>query len=229
MVIADRPTAYRLTDLPLDSDTPVTTEGVLPSQVFMEPETLPPHRPTWRGASVLVVDDESPIRQMIRRKLEAEAFQVEEADDGESALRLIQSRVQPFHVVLTDLTLPEIDGRQVAETLRRHRPSVAVICMSAYPEALPPIGPTDTPVPVLVKPFTADALYDAVRQEITRAVDLIAVAEGEIAQVQAGLSKLAAALQESRTARGQGVDLIAAARELRAMAAAQISSHPESG
>lgn len=175
---------------------------------------------------MLVVDDESPIRQMIRRKLEAEEFQVEEAEDGESALRLIQSRIKPFDLVLTDLTLPEIDGRQVAETLRRHRPSVAVICMSAHPLALPPIGPTDTPVPVLVKPFSADELYVTIRREITRATDLMASAEDEIAQVGAGLSNLAVALQESRPARGQAVDLIAVARELRAVAAAHISGAP---
>jgi two-component system, OmpR family, response regulator ResD len=178
---------------------------------------------------VLVVDDESPIRQMIRRKLEAEEFQVEEAEDGESALRLIQSLIKPFDLVLTDLTLPEIDGRQVAETLRRHRPSVAVICMSAYPHALPPIDPSDAPVPVLVKPFGADDLYAAIRREITRATDLMTIAEREIAELQAGLSKLAVALQESRTARGQAVDLIIAARELRAVAAAHHLSTPESG
>lgn len=178
---------------------------------------------------MLVVDDESPIRQMIRRKLEAEAFQVEEAEDGESALRLIQSRIQPFDLVLTDLTLPEIDGRQVAETLRRYRPGVAVICMSAYPRALPPIDPSDTPIPLLVKPFSADDLYVAIRREITRAADLMVVAERESAQVHGGLSKLAVALQESRTARGQAVDLIIAARELRAVAAAHHLSTPESG
>ena len=173
---------------------------------------------------MLVVDDEPPIRQMIRRKLEAEAFQVEEAEDGESALRLIQSRIRPFDLVLTDLTLPEIDGRQVAETLRRHRPSVAVICMSAHPLALPPIDPVDTPVPVLLKPFSADDLYAAIRHEITRAADLIAMAESEIAQAHAGLSKLAMALQESRTGRAQMVDLIAAARELRQAAASSGSA-----
>ena len=195
----------------------------------MEADPIAPQGPTWRGASVLVVDDESPIRQMIRRKLEAEEFQVEEAEDGESALRLIQSRIEPFDLVLTDLTLPEIDGRQVVETLRRHRPGVAVICMSAYPQALPPIDPSDTPVPLLVKPFNADELYAAIRREISRATELMAVAEDEIEQVPAGLSTLAVALQESRTARAQMVDLIAAARELRSAEEASTSPSPRSG
>jgi DNA-binding response OmpR family regulator len=141
---------------------------------------------------------------------------------------LIQSRIEPFDLVLTDLTLPEIDGRQVVETLRRHRPGVAVICMSAYPQALPPIDPSDTPVPLLVKPFSADDLYAAIRREITRATDLMLVAEDEIGQAQAGWSTLAVALQESRTARGEAMDLVTVARELRALAAADHSATPES-
>ena len=185
----------------------------------MEFDSAPPHGPDWKGASVLVVDDESAIRTMIRRRLEAEAFQVEEAEDGEAALRLIQGRPEPFHLVLTDLALPEIDGRQIAGTLRRHRPSVAVLCMSAYPQAVPPTDSGETPVPLLIKPFTADGLYLAIRREITRSADLLAIAEAEIRQAGTELSQLAAALQESRTSRAQVVDLIAAARALRQVVA----------
>jgi DNA-binding response OmpR family regulator len=162
-----------------------------------------------------VVDDEPPIRRIIRRKLEAEQFRVEEAGDGESALRLIQSRAEPFDLVLTDLTMPEIDGLQIAETLKRHRPTVAVLCMSAHPEALPPIELTDASIAVLRKPCSADELYLAVQAEITRAKDLVALAESEIVRANAGLSGLALALKESRTMRLQMVDLVAAARELR--------------
>lgn len=78
---------------------------------------------------------EPPIRRMLRRILEAENFHVEEAQDGESALRLIQGRKEPFDLVLTDLSMPEIDGRQISETLTRYRPSVAILCMSSDPDA----------------------------------------------------------------------------------------------
>jgi len=57
-------------------------------------------------------------------------------------------------------------------------------------------------------------LYLAIRAELTRASDLIAVAESEIMQAKGGLSRLALTLQETRTARRQSVDLVAAAREL---------------
>ena len=168
---------------------------------------------------MLVVDDEPPIRQLLRRSLEAESFHVEEAPNGESALRLIQARAEPFDLVLTDLSMAQIDGRQLSETLRRYRPSVAVLCMSADPEAVPYIEAWDAPVRVLRKPFTSEDLYHAVRDAITRATDLAAAAELEIVQAHAGLSKLALALEASRTTRMQTIDLVVAARELRRAAA----------
>jgi DNA-binding NarL/FixJ family response regulator len=118
-------------------------------------------------------------------------------------------------LVLTDLSMPRIDGRQVSEILRRYRPSVALLCMSADPDAVPYIESSDTPVRVLLKPFTADDLNHAVRDAITRATDLAAVAEAEIVRAHVGLSKLALALETSRTMRVQTLDLVVAARELR--------------
>jgi len=186
----------------------------------MNPALAATHGPIWHGATVLVVDDEPPIRQLLRRSLEAESFHVEEAPNGESALRLIQARAEPFDLVLTDLSMAQIDGRQLSETLRRYRPSVAVLCMSADPDAVPYIEASDAPVRVLLKPFTAEDLYHAVRDAITRATDLVAAAELEIVQAHAGLSKLAFALEASRTMRVQTLDLVVAARELRRAAAA---------
>lgn len=182
---------------------------------FMDAAPTSPQGPTWQGASVLVVDDETSMRRILRRTLEAEHFQVEEAADGESALRLIQARVEPFDLVLTDLAMPLIDGRRVTETLMRYRPTVAVLCMSADPDAVPYIESTDSPVRVMLKPFTSEDLYHAVRDTITRAADLSAIAEAEIVRAHAGLSKLALALEASRTMRVHTVDLVVAARELR--------------
>ena len=120
------------------------------------------HGPGWHGASVLVVDDESTMRALVRRTLEAEDFEVEEANDGESALALIQARKEPFDLVLTDLSM-----------------------------------------------------YHAIRDTITRSVELVKAAEDELDQAHAGLSKLAATLESSRTMRVETVDLVIAARELR--------------
>jgi hypothetical protein len=77
------------------------------------------------------------------------------------------------------------------------------------------IESSDIPVRVMLKPFTSEDLYHAVRDAITRATDLSAIAEAEIVKAHAGLSKLALALEASRTTRMQTVDLVVAARELR--------------
>jgi hypothetical protein len=68
---------------------------------------------------------------------------------------------------------------------------------------------------VLLKPFTADELNHAVRDAITRATDLAAIAEAEIVRAHAGLGKLASAIEASRTMRVQTLDLVVAAQELR--------------
>ena len=170
---------------------------------------------SWQGANVLVVDDEPAMRRILRRTLEAEDFHVEEAADGEAALRLIQAYPRPFDLVLTDLAMPLIDGRRLSETLMRYRPTVAILCMSADPDSVPYIESSDTPVRVMLKPFTPDALYHAVRDAITRAKDLSAAAETEIVRAHAGLSNLALALEASRILRVQTVDLVIAASELR--------------
>jgi hypothetical protein len=87
--------------------------------------------------------------------------------------------------------------------------------MSADPDAVPYIESSDTPARVSLKPFTPDDLYHAVRDAITRATDLVGIAEHELVQAHAGLSKLAMALEASRTMRVQTLDLVVAARELR--------------
>ena len=64
-----------------------------------------PHGPIWHGATVLLIDNESTMRTLLRRRLEAENFHVEEAEDGESALAIVQARTEPLDLVLTDLSM----------------------------------------------------------------------------------------------------------------------------
>jgi hypothetical protein len=90
--------------------------------------------------------------------------------------------------------------------------------MSADPDAVPYIESSDTPVRVLLKPFSPDDLYHAVRDAISRAADLTAAAEEEIVRAHTGLSRLASALDASRTVRVHVLDLVVAARELRRIA-----------
>ena len=82
-----------------------------------------------KGVSVLVVDDEPPIRRLLRTTLGAQGFEITEAPDGESGLALAAS--QKPDVILLDLTLPDIDGMEVIRRLRNSANRTPVIVLSS--------------------------------------------------------------------------------------------------
>ena len=102
-------------------------------------------------ASVLVVEDEEVVRRLLRQVLEQAGYDVLEAADGAEALSLAATcRVD---LLLTDMTMPGLNGREVAERLRAERPDLKVIYMSGYAD-----GALEQGVEVLEKPFTFDVL-----------------------------------------------------------------------
>jgi CheY-like chemotaxis protein len=164
------------------------------------------------AATALVVDDEPMVRHLVRRILEPEICGVMEVEDGESALRLIQGRADSIDVVLTDLSMPGIDGFTVAEVLTLHQPALPVLCMSAYVAQLDPDH--RLAVPFIQKPFTPEALCEAVTRLIARSRALRAQAREERQRASGGRR----ASTESRARTGDGVakavDLVAAAKTL---------------
>jgi DNA-binding NtrC family response regulator len=118
---------------------------------------------------ILVIDDDANVRRSMRVVLRLAGWSVEQAIDGEAGLRLIEQRPSPYALVITDLQMPQIDGRVVAETLGRCRPGQEVLCMSGSAAECPPVGPHDTAFPFLAKPFTQQALHQAVEHAIGRA------------------------------------------------------------
>jgi len=99
------------------------------------------------SATVLLVDDEEGVRSYCRRVLEETGARVVEAVDGKAALRLVQSGEPPFDLVLTDLLMPLIGGREVAEVLSVFRPDLPVLGITADPGA-----DHDRRLPVLQNP-----------------------------------------------------------------------------
>lgn len=89
------------------------------------------------GVSVLVVDDESDLRFIMRRFLEGAGYQVREAGDGEAALRLV--REERPDLVVTDLMMPVMDGLQLIESLRTEpaTQAIPVLVVSANWESAP--------------------------------------------------------------------------------------------
>jgi two-component system, cell cycle sensor histidine kinase and response regulator CckA len=143
-------------------------------------------------ATVLVVDDESMVRTLMRRMLEAGGCAVVEAEDGESALRLIERGQPAIDVVLTDLVMPGIDGYDLITVLARHRPDLPVICMSGFAS----VSTSGLTVPFLPKPFSLEVLRAALEPMLARG--------REVRQMAVDSRRRAGAL-----------DLVAAALELR--------------
>jgi len=93
--------------------------------------------------------------------LENAEFDVVAAADGPEALDLVQANLDLIDCAVIDLTMPGMDGRQVAGAIHELQPGLPIILMSGYSTNVG--GPDDQPLGFLQKPFTADALVDTVR------------------------------------------------------------------
>jgi PAS domain S-box-containing protein len=128
------------------------------------PEPLliaPPPDPsaTQSVKRVLVVEDEEVVRGLVRQMLVGEGYEVLVAQDGEEAIELAGRST--IDVLLTDLTMPKVGGREVAERLRESQPGLRVIYMSGYAEDLP-TGALPPATSFLGKPFTFAELTETV-------------------------------------------------------------------
>jgi CheY-like chemotaxis protein/signal transduction histidine kinase len=120
------------------------------------------------GAFVLIVDDEPMIRMALRSLLERIGYRVLEAHDGASALSVCRQR-EPIDVLLTDVVLPGIQGRQLAREVQALRPRASVVFMSAYPaDTLVHDGRLEPGMISLRKPFDESSLAAALRLALER-------------------------------------------------------------
>ena len=116
------------------------------------------------GRRVLLVEDEPAVRTLTARILRGAGYEVVEAPGGQEALAVGGDGVD---VLLTDLVMPGMSGKEVAETLRAQVAELPVLYMSGYTEdALLREGIRDDRIAVLEKPFTADGLLDALRRTL---------------------------------------------------------------
>ena len=118
-----------------------------------------------RAVSVLVVEDEDPLRRLVERILVREGYHVTEARHGADALHLVATMERPVELVITDLVMPEVGGREVAEALRAENPSLPVLFISGYDPDPVVLGESDQAnTAFLAKPFTGSALLEQVRR-----------------------------------------------------------------
>jgi CheY-like chemotaxis protein len=118
------------------------------------------------GERVLVVEDEPPLRAVLERILRSAGYHVAGAGSGEEALRLCASAPEPFDLLVTDMVMPGMTGRELAERLRARQPSQRVLFMSGYSlELLERRAGADVG-PLLLKPFTPEDLLAHVRSAL---------------------------------------------------------------
>lgn len=121
--------------------------------------------PSLRGTeTVLLVEDEAEVRKLTRIALEAQGYTVISAVGGAEALRKVEGHLGSLDLMVTDVVMPEMGGRQLADALRLRRPETKVLFMSGYTDdAVLRHGIIDATDHFLQKPFTLLGLAKKVR------------------------------------------------------------------
>jgi two-component system, cell cycle sensor histidine kinase and response regulator CckA len=126
------------------------------------PATVPS---TTRGSeTILLVEDQEGIRDMTAEFLGRNGYQVLNAEDGSKALEIVAGHSGTIHLVITDMSMPNMGGRELASRLTHLRPQTQILFMSGHPDHTSP-GNDTVPfgAPVLQKPFALDDLAQRVR------------------------------------------------------------------
>jgi len=115
--------------------------------------------------TVLLVEDEDNVRRVMHKYFEQEGYQLLEARDGEEAQVIAERYEEPIHILVTDVVMPGISGRQLAERLAPLRPEMKVLFVSGYAhDSLDENWVTDWQMNFLPKPFSASELLGRVRR-----------------------------------------------------------------
>ncbi len=124
----------------------------------------------YGSETVLLVEDEPEVRGLARDILHQQGYTVLEAADGDQALRVGREHRGPIHLLVTDVVMPQMGGRELADRLQAGRGELKVLYVSGYTDdAILRQGVSETGTAFLPKPFTAAALAHKVRQVLDAA------------------------------------------------------------
>ena len=114
--------------------------------------------------TILLVEDEDAVRSLTRYTLQMQGYAVLEARDGEEALRVAERYRDGFKLLITDVVMPRMGGRRLAERLAQVQPGLKVLFLSGYTDdAVIRHGVLEAEVAFLQKPFTPSTLAQKVR------------------------------------------------------------------
>jgi two-component system cell cycle sensor histidine kinase/response regulator CckA len=121
------------------------------------------------GETVLLAEDDASVRNIVAEVLTEKGYRVLRAPDGQAALEMARAHQGDLQLLVTDLVMPGMTGRELAEALAAVRPSVRVLYMSGYTDdAVVRHGVLAEGMPYLQKPFAPDALAHKVREVLDR-------------------------------------------------------------
>jgi DNA-binding NtrC family response regulator len=120
--------------------------------------------------TIMFVEDDMHVRESASRALRSRGFAVVEASDGKAALELLRDHADGIDLLVTDVVMPGMDGRQLVDAARSERPALRVLYTSGYTDdAIVRHGVIDTEVAFLEKPYSVDRLAGKVRQVLDAA------------------------------------------------------------
>jgi PAS domain S-box-containing protein len=126
-------------------------------------------RPATGQETILLVEDEEDVRALAREVLERQGHRVLEAGDGVQALQRYEAEGERIDLILTDVVMPRMSGRELVDRVRALRPSMPVLYMSGYTEdAIVRHGVRDASMMLLGKPFTPADLVSKVREVLDK-------------------------------------------------------------
>lgn len=119
--------------------------------------------------TVMVVDDDDNVRQMMQQALELEGYRVLAARNGADALDVAADYAMRIHLIVTDVRMPNMGGAQLIEVVRRWYPSLRVLIVSGYADFSASLDIfAGTPTAFLRKPFSVDELAAVARNLLDR-------------------------------------------------------------
>ena len=115
------------------------------------------------GATILLAEDEPPIRELLSKILNSAGYQVLVASDGKRALTIAE-QTEKIDLLLSDVVMPEMSGVELAKALKSKRPEIRIMLTSAYPQGMLLI---DSGWHFIPKPFFPQRLLDEVRKALS--------------------------------------------------------------
>lgn len=145
---------------------PQTTRAMPP------PPAAPPIVAQNGSETILLVEDDDPVRAVAMEMLSSYGYTVLACADGVEAVQKAKAYAQPIHLLMTDMVMPQLSGREVAEQFMQLRPGVPVLLVSGYTGELSDQLVSRPNVTFLPKPYTLPLLTKTVRSILDRQVRL---------------------------------------------------------